>query len=102
MQLAELPEDQVRFDDKGIAYDIKTGERFGGNIIRKKDPEPKSIEGKIGLNHSPYGRSSSGQKDPNDLYYINYTTGITYTKSEYNKLLNSYKVLYNKTRKETE
>ena len=102
VQTAARSEDELRFDDKGIAYDIKTGERFGGNIIREEDSTSDSLEGKIGLQHSPYGRSSSGKTDPNNLYYTNYTTGKVYTKAEYKKLLNNYKVLYNKTRKETE
>ena len=102
VQIAARSEDELRFDEKGIAYDIKTGERFGGNIIRAEDSTSNSLEGKIGLQHSPYGRSSSGKTDPNNLYYTNYTTGKVYTKGEYKKLLNTYKVLYNKTRKETE
>ena len=102
LQTAARTVDQLRFDDKGIAYDLETGERFSGDIVfGDSNANKKPGKGHVSLHHSPYGRSSSGKTDKDNLYY-HVENDKVYTRSEYRKLVNSYKVLYNKTRKETE
>ena len=91
------------FDDKGIAYDLETGEKFSGKITYgDSDVDKITAKDRVSLNYSRYGRASSGKEDKDGMYYTNLTTNKVYTRAEYKKLLNSYKVLYNKTRKETE
>jgi len=102
LQTAARPIDQLKFDNKGVAYDLKTGEKFSGDIIFGDSAANKiPNKGRVSLHHSPYGRSTSGKTDKHDMYY-HVENDKVYTRSEYKKLLNSYKVLYNKTRKETE
>ena len=102
LQTAARSIDQLRFDNKGIAYDLETGERFSGDIIFGDSAANKiPNKGHVSLHHSPYGRATSGKTDKHDMYY-HVENDKVYTRSEYKKLLNSYKVLYNKTRKETE